>query len=432
MGIHWPAIPSRRYEISITTETTTKPDRVAAGPWSPLAVPTFRVLWIASLASNTGTWVHEVGAAWLMTSLDGTPQMVSAVRVAMSLPILLLAIPAGTLADRVDRPRLLVGVQAMLLMTAATLAVMTFCDTITPTWLLVLTGLMGLGLVIHVPTWQAMIPELIPREQIPQAVALGSISFNLARSVGPATGGLLISLVGTWASFAVNATSFAVVIATLVWTRKPPATTGPHEPFFASMQTGVRLVITDTAIRNVLLRLFLFVMPASAIWSLLPLIAKQQLRWDSRGYGALVAAIGVGAVVAAAALPRLRRLIGADQTVFVSMCVYAAALAVASISASPVAVMTAMLVIGLSWMWVLTTLNSTAQMRLTNSVRARGMACYLSVMAGGMATGSWTWGLIAEEYSHRIALLAAAAVMPIAAVLGTMMKLESRDKASLQ
>jgi predicted MFS family arabinose efflux permease len=386
----------------------------------------YRLFWIASLASNTGTWVHEVGAGWLMSSLDNSPHMVSAVRVAMALPILLLALPAGALADRVDRRKLLIVVQSLLMLTAATLAVTTFTGSITPQWLLVLTVLMGLGLVVHVPTWQASIPELVPRDQIPQAVALGSISFNLARSVGPAIGGLLISLFGSWVAFAVNALSFGFVIfALLSWRRT--ANEIPHrESYMASIKTGLIYACRERVFRNVLLRTLLFVLPASALWSLMPLIAREQLRWDSRGYGFLVGAIGIGAVAAAIWLPRLRRLIGIDQTVFAGMCLFAAGLAVTSISSYRSTCLSAMFIMGAGWMTVLTTLNSTAQIHLSNSIRARGMACYLSAIAGGMAGGAWLWGVVAHDFSLSLALWAAAALLPIHAVVGASLSMESR------
>ena len=189
--------------------------------WAPLRTPMFRAFWLASLLSNMGTWVHEVGAGWLMSSLDSSPEMVSAVRTAMALPIMFLAIPTGVLADRLDRRQLLIVTQLLLLATASTISVMTYVGSITSWMLLALTFVMGIGWVMHVPTWQASIPELVPRKQLPRAVALGSVSFNLARAVGPAVGGFLIASLGTWVAFAINALSFAAVLVVLiVWRRE--------------------------------------------------------------------------------------------------------------------------------------------------------------------------------------------------------------------
>jgi predicted MFS family arabinose efflux permease len=415
----------RILEISITPEQSSEISQREAPAWQPLASPVFRLFWIASLASNVGTWVHEVGSGWLMSVLDDSPAMVSAVRVAMSIPILLLAIPAGALADRVDRRRLLIGVQCVLMTTTAVLSLLTFTQWITPASLLTLTIIMGLGMVVHVPTWQASLPELVPREQIPQAVALGSISFNLARSVGPALGGILIATYGTWVAFAVNSLSFAMVVFALFRWKREPVEISRAESYHASIVSGVSRILRDSVMRNVLVRVVLFVLPASALWSLMPLIAREQLDWDSRGYGYLVGAIGVGAVSAAFVLPRIRRIIGLDQTIFVSMCVFASGLAVTSISSNRVAAMLAMFSMGVGWMMTLTTLNSTAQVTLPNSVRARGMACYLSAMAAGMALGAWSWGLVASAYSPAIAELLAAALLPIHAIIGLALPIDA-------
>ena len=389
-----------------------------ASPWEPLASPIFRIFWLTSLASNVGTWIHEVGAGWLMTSLDNSPHLVTAVRVAMSVPILLLAIPAGTLADRVDRRRLLIGIQCVLMITAATISWLTFAGRITPGLLLALTCVMGLGMVVHVPTWQASIPELVPRRQLPQAVALGSISFNLARSIGPAIGGLMIATLGTWVTFAMNSVSFLIVLFVLLrWNRvaSPPIA---KQSFRSAVVEGIVFAANDRSMRHVLVRVILFVMPASALWSLMPLVAKEQLHWDSRGYGYLVGAVGFGAVAAALVLPCMRRRIGLDQTVFVATCLYACGLAITSTSSNRLVVLGSMFVMGAGWMIVLTTLNSTAQMTLPNSIRARGMACYLSCMAGAMALGAWTWGAVAGATSPGIAELIAALLLPITAVAG--------------
>ena len=177
--------------------------------WAPLGNPVYRSFWIASLVSNLGTWMHEIGSGWLMTELDASPLMVSSVRTAMATPIVLLAIPAGVLADRVDRRRLLLGTQTLMLVTTAIMAAMTATGVIASWSLLAMTFVMGIGLTLHAPTWQASIPELVPRVQLSRAIALGSISFNLARAVGPALAGLLVAMTGSWIAFSINAVSFA-------------------------------------------------------------------------------------------------------------------------------------------------------------------------------------------------------------------------------
>lgn len=366
--------------------------------------------------SNTGTWVHEIGAGWLMSTLDGSPQMVAAVRAAMALPMVLLAIPAGALSDRVDRRRLMLSVQCVMMATAASIALLTYLDRITPIGLLALTIVMGLGAVLHVPTWQASIPELVPRNHLPQAIALGSVSFNLARSVGPALGGMLIAVLGTWAAFGVNAVSFAVVLLAIFLWKRPRATQRAEESFVQSMCAGVAMVLRRGAMRQVLGRVVLFVLPASSLWALLPLIAREQLNWTASGYGYLVGAIGVGAVLAALWLPRLRARVGVDPTLSTSMLLYAAGLALLAATNWRSLGMIAAMLAGIGWMSVMTTLNSTAQMTLPDAMRARGMSSYLSAMSMAMAGGAVIWGQIASRASTPVALGMAASTLAVVSV----------------
>ena len=398
---------------SAATESPAIQERI--GPLAPFASSTYRMFWAASLLSNTGTWIHEIGAGWLMSTLDGSPQMVSAVRTAMALPMILLALPAGALSDRVDRRRLMLVVQCWLMAVATSLAVLSWLDRISPYGLLALTFAMGIGTVLHVPTWQASIPEIVERRQLPQAIALGSLSFNLARSVGPAVGGLLIAGFGIWAAFGVNAMSFGFVLLAVVCWRRTRRTAVPVDSFTASMRDGLALAFARGELRWTLIRVGLFVLPASSLWALLPLVARQQLAWDARGYGYLVGAIGLGAVLGAAWLPRLRSRFGPDTTILVAMLLYAAGLAIISGSNWRPMALTAAMLIGAAWMTVLTTLNSSAQFAIADEVRARGMACYLSSMAVALAIGGILWGWVAAAQSPGFALAGAACVLVLAA-----------------
>ncbi len=382
-----------------------------ASAWAPLRHRVYRAFWIASFASNMGTWVHEVGASWLMTSLDGSPEMVSAVRFSMSLPVLVLAIPAGVLADRVDRRRLLLVTQMMLLTTALLLTVLTATGYMSSWGLLAMTFIMGLGMVVHVPTWQASIPEIVPRAQLSRAIALGSISFNLARSFGPAIGGTLIASFGAWSAFAFNATSFAGVIAVLAfWKRKPTESTRGLS-FRLSLIQGLRYVFRNLAMRHVMIGVMTFVIPASALWSLLPLVVRERLDWDARGFGLLVAAVGLGAVIAAVIMPPLTRRFGSDRAVFQAMLVFALGLGSLSQTNSCTIAIAAAIVMGIGWMITLTTFNTAAQVTLPRRLRARGMGCYLSAFAFSMSIGSILWGRLAGTTSLGFALLAAAIVL---------------------
>lgn len=386
--------------------------------WEPLRLPLFRLFWLASLASNLGTWIHEVGAGWLMTTLEGSPEMVAAVRTSMSLPIVLLAIPAGVLADRFDKRRLLMMTQMLLFAVTGTLALLTWSGHITAWGLLGLTFVMGLGMVVHVPTWQSAIPELVPRGQISRAVGLGSISFNLARTLGPAIGGVLIAIVGIWSTFAINACTFAGVVIVLMLWKRQTIESSRGRSFVSSMRQGVRFVALHRVMRNVMIGVALFVLPGSSLWSLLPLFAKTQLGWGSRGFGIMVAAVGAGAVIGAGVLPRMRHRFGSDRLVAAAMAVFATGLLTMSFSPNWRILMPAVLIMGAGWMATLTTLNATAQITLPPRLRARGMGCYLTMMAGSMAIGSLLWGQTAGQIGLAGAFRVAAVMMFGTAVIG--------------
>ncbi|TWT79385.1 enterobactin exporter EntS [Planctomycetes bacterium CA13] len=392
-------------------------------PWEPLRLPLFRAFWIASLASNFGTWIHEIGAGWLMAHLDPSPQMVAAVRTAMAIPIVLLAIPVGVIGDRFDRRRMLIVTQLLLCCTAATLATMTFSGVITSWMLLALTAVMGIGMVIHVPVWQAAVPELVPKVQLTRAVALGSISFNLARAVGPAVGGILIAAVGTWIAFALNAFSFAGIVVVLVsWKRQRRESTRGLS-FRMSLYQGLRFVVNNAVMRNVLVGVVLFILPANALWSLLPLVAKAQLGWQAGGFGFLVGCVGFGALAAAWVLPRFHSQFGADRTIAGAMAAFAFGLAVLSVTTHAVWVGLATILMGSAWMITLTTLNATAQMTLPGRMRARGMGCFLTSMAFSMSAGSLLWGRVAEVTSLHVTQMCAAVVLLFTAAISLKFKI---------
>ncbi|TWU48917.1 enterobactin exporter EntS [Rubripirellula tenax] len=385
-------------------------------PWAPLATPIFRAFWLVSIVSNLGTWIHEIGAGWLMTSLDSSPEMVSSVRVAMSLPMTVLAIPAGVLADRIDRRRLLILTQWVLLATTSTLASLTFTGAITAWMLLALTFVMGLGMVLHILTWQSTIPELVPRNQLSRAISLGSISFNLARSVGPAIGGVLIAIAGPWIAFAANAFSFGAVLFVLSRWQRETTESSNGMTYRRSLGEGIAYVRREPVMKQTLVRLAMFMLPASALWALLPLVARERLGWDADGFGLLVTTVGGGAVAAAWGLHRLHVRIGTDWTVAISTAVFAGGMLGISFAVEAVGAVASMFVMGASWMTTLTTLNSNAQATLPNQLRARGMSCYLTVMAISMAGGSTIWGQIAGAFSVPQSQRIAAGVLVMAAI----------------
>jgi MFS family permease len=364
-----------------------------ASAWSPFGYHAFTLLWIATLISNIGTWMHDVGAGWLMTMLSPSPAIVALVQSATTAPIFLFALFAGALADRVDKRRFLIVVNSALAIVAAVMAALTALGAMTPILLLGFTFAIGTGAAFVAPAWQAIVPSLVPRENLQPAIALNSMGINISRAIGPALAGFLITVVALAAPFTANAVSYLVIIgALLLWT--PPAASHarlPPEPLFRSMLTGLRHANHNAALKATLVRSFAFFTFASAYWALLPLVA-----------------VGGGAVAGALTLPRIRRRVDTNILTAAGTAVTAAAMAILGLAESNAAAVSAAVLGGLGWITVLTSLNVSAQTALPNWVRARGLAISLMVFFGCMAAGSAIWGQVATASSIRVALLAAA------------------------
>jgi MFS family permease len=386
------------------------PQLDAASAWSPLRLPLFRSLWIATVASNLGTWLQGVGAAWLMTTLAPSPTLVALVQAATSLPMFLLSLPAGALADVYDRRRLLLAAQAWMLVGAALLAAFTLAGWTTPWLLLALTSVLGLGAAINQPAWQAIIPELVPREELGRAVALGSVAFNIARAVGPALGGLLVATAGPAFNFLLNAASFAGVIVVLYrWKRPREESVLPAERVLGAMRTGLRYVRHSPAVLAVIARGAAFVLCASSLWALLPVVARQDLGTGPAGYGLLLAALGAGAVTAAFVLPHLRRGRSTEPLVAVAAIAFAGAtLALAWVRSFPLLI-AALFLAGGAWMALLSSLNVAIQTLVPAWVRARSLSVYMLFFFGGLTGGSALWGALAERFDTSWSLTASAA-----------------------
>src|SRR5829696_892560 len=281
---------------------------VDSSPWAPLGQRVFRWLWICVLISWTGTWMQTVGAQWLLVDEPNAAALVSLVQVATTLPVMLLALPGGVLADSFDRRWLLVTVQAYLFCVGILLAVLTALGQMPPALLLLFTFALGAGGAVQLPAWQAMLPELVPRSQVRAAARLDVVGVNLARSVGPALAGVVIAyLGGVPMVFALNAASVVLLAAALLWWRRPrDDSDSRRERFLPALRAGGRYIRHEPVVRRVLLRVILFVVPGMALWALLPLIARQRLGLDADGYGALFAALGVGAILGAGVLGRVR------------------------------------------------------------------------------------------------------------------------------
>nr|ARO44648.1 major facilitator transporter [Streptomyces sp.] len=387
--------------------------RVGGGP---LGDPTYRMLWAAQLGSAVGGWMQAVGAQWMLVHRPGAATWVSLVQAASLLPVMFVSLPAGVLADVLDRRRLLIGVQSAMTVLAALLTLLTATGRTTPSVLIAFTFLLGCGQAVGNPAWQAIQPELVPREQIPAAAALGSLSVNVARAVGPAVAGLLLTFTSTWVLFGINAVSFtAVILALLLWRRSGEERAAP-EAVLAALHAGGRYVRHAPGVRRILWRAALFVLPASALWALLPVIASGHLHQGSGGYGLLLAALGAGAVAGALGMGRLRKRLTANQLLLSSGLLYGAGVLVTAYSTSLLVVTAVSVVTGLGWLVTLSTLNTSMQLTLPAWVRARALAVYLIVFLGGQGVGSLLWGFVARPLGAQGALVLAGLLLVAGAV----------------
>lgn len=396
-------------------------------PWAPLQQPLFRALWIATVVSSIGTWVHEVGAGWLMVTLNPEPVMVSLVQAASTLPIFLLALPGGALADIIDRRRYLILTQLWMLAVALLLAVVTAAGWIN-SWLLVaFTFALASGAALNTPAWAASVPELVPRALLPPAIALNSLGINLARAIGPALAGVLVAVSGPQAAFLLNALSFAaVIVALLRWKREPHAHTLPAESFLGALRAGVRYVREAEALQRVMARSAAFYVFATATWALLPLVARAT-GGGAGAYGLMLSGIGVGAVAAAMVLPRLRRRCSRDALVRGATALYALSTVGVAGAERLVYLMPAMLGAGAAWLTVVSTLHVSAQTAVPQWVRARALSVYLMVFAIGMSGGAVLWGSVASHLGVPAGLMLAAAGAIAAALLTWRQSLGGED-----
>jgi len=383
--------------------------KAPTSPWAPFGFRAFTLLWGATLISNIGTWMHEVGASWLMTTLNSSPAVVSLVQAATTLPVFLFALFAGTLADRLDKRRMLIFINAILLVVVSLLAVMVHFDLVTPVTLILFTLAIGTGTAFMAPAWQAVVPALVPREALSPAIALNSMGINISRAIGPALAGVLIASVSLSAPFVINALSFVVIIAALVMWRDAPPVQKTSQPIVNAMMTGLRHVAHNGALKATLMRSFAFFVFASAYWALLPLVVRNVEGGGATLYGALLTLIGTGAVAGALTLPKLRAKLDANRMAAAGTLGTAAAMLVLALARDPVSAGAAALLGGFSWIAVLTTFNVSAQTALPNWVRARGLAVNLMVFFGSMSAGAAIWGQVATFTSTNAALAIAAA-----------------------
>jgi len=400
--------------------------------WDPLRVSLFRALWIASVASYIGTWMQDVGEAWLMTSLTPSPVLVALVETAGSLPVVLVALPAGALADVVDRRRLLLVMQGWMCVTAGAMGLLALMGLMTPSRLLLSTFLLGVGAAMSNPVWQAITPELVPSSDLPAAIALSSVGINIARAIGPALGGFIVAAAGPWAVFFLNAASFiAVVVVIYRWQPAPRKSLLPPEDIIGAIRAGTRYLRHSPELQTVLVRSGVFVLCASALWALLAQQARRGLGLGSFGYGLLLGCIGIGAVVGAWLLPRARERLSMNALVAAATVVFALTTISLAYVRSFAVLAIALAVGGVAWIAVLSSLNISAQTVTPSWVRARVMAVYLLVFMGGLAAGSAIWGFVAARVGVSAALLLAAVGLLIGLVASWRYRLVAEENLSL-
>jgi predicted MFS family arabinose efflux permease/quinol monooxygenase YgiN len=400
----------------------------STGTFAPLYQPVFAVLWAATVLGNTGSFMRDVASSWLMTDLSASPAAVAMVQAAGTLPIFLLAIPAGVLTDILDRRKFLIAVQVLLASVSLTLMVLAHTGLLSVSALIGLTFLGGIGAALMGPTWQAIVPELVKREDVKSAVALNSLGINIARSIGPAAGGLLLAAFGAGVTYGVDVASYLIVIAALVWwPRARNADDALAEGFLGAFRAGLRYTRASRPLHVVLLRAAIFFAFASAVWALLPLVARQMLGGDAGFYGILLGSVGAGAITGALIMPRLRNRFDADALLLGSAIVTALVMGALSLAPPKWVAILVLLFLGGAWITALTTLNGAAQAVLPNWVRGRGLAVYLTVFNGAMTAGSLGWGAVGEAAGVPGTLLIGAAGLLLAGFVMHRVKLPSGD-----
>ncbi|WP_091916602.1 MFS transporter [Mesorhizobium sp. YR577] len=393
------------------------PDRTSA--LAPFKHGIFRSVWFASLASNFGGLIQSVGAAWMMTAISNSADMVALVQASTALPIMLFSLASGAIADNYNRRKVMLTAQAFMFAVSIALTLAAYFGFLTPWLLLSFTFLLGCGTALNNPSWQASVGDMVPRSDLPAAVSVNSMGFNLTRSVGPAIGGIIVAAAGAAAAFAVNAVSYLPLLFVLSrWKQKETPSTLPRETLGIAMTAGLRYVAMSPNIEKVLLRGFVFGFTAISVLALLPLVARDIVQGGPLLYGVLLGAFGIGAVGGALINAWLRQKLTSEWIVRLGFMGFAICATVAALSQMAWLTCAALLIGGASWVISLSLFNVTVQMSTPRWVVGRALSLYQTATFGGMALGSWIWGVIAENHGAGEALLASAALMIAGAALG--------------
>ncbi|OSJ13483.1 MFS transporter [Bradyrhizobium canariense] len=391
----------------------------ADGITAPFLHATFRRIWLASLLSNLGALIRGVGAAWAMTQMTSSADMVALVQTALMLPVMLISMPAGAIADMYDRRRIILYSLGIALTGASALTTLAWLDLVTPTLLLALCFLVGCAVALLDPAWQSSVSEQVPSDALPAAIALNGISYNLARSVGPALGGIVVAAAGTVAAFAINALLYLpLMFALFLWKRAPEPSRLPPESLHRAIVSGVRYIMNAPSIKIVLTRAMAMGLFGGAIIALMPLVARDLLHGGAETYGIILSAFGLGAVIGAFSVTEVRKRMTGEAAIRACALSMGGALVAVAISREPLLTAVALVLAGAVWMmaWVLFSIG--VQLSAPRWVTGRALAAYQAASSGGIAVGSWAWGHVTDVAGVNVALLLAAALLAVSPLLG--------------
>ncbi|RWL91988.1 MAG: MFS transporter [Mesorhizobium sp.] len=409
-----------------------EPESERVSALAPFRNGIFRAVWAASLVSNFGGLIQGVGAAWMMTTIATSSYQVALVQASTTLPIMLFALVAGAIADSFNRRKVMLVAQTFMLVVSALLTLFTWQGWMTPWTLLAFTFLIDSGTALNSPSWQASVGDMVPRAKVPAAVALNSLGFNITRSVGPAIGGVIVAAAGAAAAFAANAVSYIGLIVVLArWKPALPEQTLPRESLGAAMGAGLRYVAMSPNIAKVLVRGSAFGFSAGAVLALLPLVARDVVKGDALTYGIMLGAFGIGAVGGALISVRLRQLLSSEVMVRMAFAGFALCALNAAVSHNGWQTSAGLLIGGACWVIALSHFNVTVQMSTPRWVVGRVLSIYQTATFGGIALGSWIWGVVADAHGAEIALIAAAVAMLAGAAIGFVLPLPKQTVLNL-
>ena len=414
------------------------PDPTLAPPapkvtlWTPFAFAVFRAIWIAGLVSNVGTWMQNVAGVWLVTTLTTSALLVALMQTATSLPAFLLSMPAGAMADLVDRRRLLLFTQGFMAAVAMGLGILTLFNGISAYGVLGFTFLLGMGAALNAPIWQSIATELVPRPSLPSAITLNGVSNNIARAIGPAIGGAIIAYYSSGWVFVLNGVSFLGTWAVVYfWKRQPTVTNGPAENFIGALRAGLRYVQYSPAIYGVLVRTFAFAFGAAAMWGLVSVVVARRLHLSSGHYGVMLSGLGAGAVTGALLMDRADSRLNFNQRVLLGVLAFVGTNAALALVSQIYVLYAVMFVSGIAWLLVMTSFSTTVQLSVPKWVQARVISVYMLVFQAGLSIGSLVWGELADHLSLQTSLLAAAGWMLASTLLAFPFPMRSAEGLNL-